>query len=367
MSVTAVDRPEAATAALSALSTGSALALDTEFMREKTYFPQLALVQAADARGRVALIDPLDAGMRAPLAAFVGRVDALMHSASEDLVAFRHALGVLPRSLYDTQIAAAFAGLGPGVGYQALVKTLLGVELAKAETRSDWLRRPLSAQQLEYAADDVRHLHAAVAALDERLELRGHRERALAEMSRMLENAREDRDDPQPHLAMRPAAQFDRPSQARLRRLLRWRDRAAREKDLPKRWLLDNDVALTLARRPPTSAQALAALLEGARAAKRMQNEIADLLAAPMDADEAAMPLATDTERADRARLKALQAIVAEQATALDLPDGLLCARRHLESLLVDGTWPVALEGWRRDVLEAPMRRVLSSAACAGG
>lgn len=359
MSATAVDRPDAAAAALASLSAGAPVALDTEFMRERTYFPQLALVQAADAEGRIVLVDPLDPAVPAALATFVGAADALMHSASEDLVAFRHALGVLPRSLYDTQIAAAFAGLGPGVGYQSLVKTLLGVELPKAETRSDWLRRPLSAQQLEYAADDVRHLHAAVAALDEKLALRGHRERALADMDRMLENAREDRDEPQPHLAMRPAAQFDRLSQARLRRLLRWRDRVAREKDLPKRWLLDNEVALTLARRPPTTPQALAAVLEGARSAKRLQDQIADLLAAPMDDDEAAMPLATDNERADRARLKALQALVAERAAALDLPEGLVCARKHLEAFLVDGKWPSALDGWRRDVLEAPMREAL--------
>lgn len=359
MSATAVDRPDAAAAALASLSAGAPVALDTEFMRERTYFPQLALVQAADAEGRIVLVDPLDPAVPAVLATFVGAADALMHSASEDLVAFRHALGVLPRSLYDTQIAAAFAGLGPGVGYQSLVKTLLGVELPKAETRSDWLRRPLSAQQLEYAADDVRHLHAAVAALDEKLALRGHRERALADMDRMLENAREDRDEPQPHLAMRPAAQFDRLSQARLRRLLRWRDRVAREKDLPKRWLLDNEVALTLARRPPATPQALAAVLEGARSAKRLQDQIADLLAAPMDDDEAAMPLATDNERADRARLKALQALVAERAAALDLPEGLVCARKHLEAFLVDGKWPSTLDGWRRDVLEAPMREAL--------
>lgn len=359
MSATAVDRPDAATAALASLSAGKPVALDTEFMRERTYFPHLALVQAADAEGRIVLVDPLDDGVRPPLASFVGAVDALMHSASEDLVAFRHALGILPRSLYDTQIAAAFAGLGPGVGYQSLVKTLLGVELPKAETRSDWLRRPLSAQQLEYAADDVRHLHAAVAALDEKLALRGHRERALADMARMLENAREDRDDPQPHLAMRPAAQFDRPSQARLRRLLRWRDRVAREKDLPKRWLLDNEVALTLARRPPATPQALAALLESARSARRLQDQIAELLAAPVDDDEAIMPLASDNERTDRARLKALQAVVAEHAAALDLPEGLVCARKHLEAFLVDGQWPTALDGWRRDVLEAPMRETL--------
>jgi len=354
-----VDRPDDAPVALARLDCTRPLALDTEFMRERTYFPQLALVQCADVGGQVLLIDPLDPGMRGPLASLIAGTDALMHSASEDLVAFRHALGVLPRSLYDTQIAAAFAGLGPGLGYQALVKQLLGVELAKAETRSDWLRRPLSAMQRAYAADDVRHLHAAIEALDERLRRRGHGERAMADMTRMLDNAREDRDDPQPHLALRPAAQFERLAQARLRRLLRWRDATARQKDLPRRWLLDNDLALTLARHPPATAQALDAALAAARSARRLGEEIAALLAAPLNADEAVMPLASDNERADRQRLKALQAVVAECAAALDLPEGLLCARRHLESLLAGGEWPPALDGWRREVLEPPFRRAL--------
>lgn len=359
MSPTLVERPGDVARAFDALDGTRLLALDTEFMRERTYFPQLALVQAADAGSRIALVDPLGEGVPAALAERVATTDALMHSASEDLVAFRHALGVLPRTLYDTQIAAAFAGLGPAAGYQGLVRTLLGIELPKGETRSDWLRRPLSAQQLAYAADDVRHLHACVALLDARLLARGHRERALADMRRMLDAAREDRDDPQPHLAMRPAAQFERMAQARLRRLLRWRDATARKKDLPKRWLLDNELALTLARRPPASAQALAALLESARSARRLADEIATLLAAPLDEDEATMPLAIDSERADRARLKALQAVVAAHAAALDLPEGLLCARKHLESLLADGAWPTALEGWRREVLEAPLRDAL--------
>lgn len=360
MSHPLIDQPDAAQAALAALDRRRPLALDTEFMREKTYFPQLALVQVADADGRLLLLDPAAPAMAPTLAGLVGEASALMHSASEDLVAFRHALGVLPKRLFDTQIAAAFAGLGPGLGYQALVKTLLGVDLAKAETRSDWLRRPLSPQQLDYAADDVRHLHEAVDALLEKLESRGQRERAEADMARMLESARDEREDPNPHLALRPAAALDRPAQARLRNLLRWREAAARRKDLPKRWLIDNDLAITLARRPPGSAQALDALLEDARAARKLRDEIADVLARPLDDEDARMPLAKEPERLDRARLKALQAVVAREAAALDLPEGLLCARRHLESLLADGEWPAGLEGWRRDVLEAPLRQALA-------
>jgi len=344
------------------------IGFDTEFMRVSSYWPKLALIQC-EALGTIDLIDPLALASLDPVGVLLRAPTPvkLMHSASEDLVALAPVAGAPIAGLFDTQIAAAFAGLGPGLGYSALVKTLLGIELAKAETRSDWLKRPLSTQQLAYAADDVRHLHAMVEALDAKLIERGQRERARADMARMLEAAREERDDPQPHLGVRPATQFDRPAQARLRRLLRWRERTARQKDLPKRWLLDNDLALTLARRPPTSAQALDALLESARSARRLRDEIAALLSAPLDDDEKAMPLAIDNERADRARLKALQAVVAERAAALDLPEGLLCARKHLEALLTDGQWPAALEGWRREVLEAPLRRVLDSLACAGG
>lgn len=357
--MTALDSANDAAAQCASLDRGAPLALDTEFMRERTYFPQLALVQATDGSGRILLIDPIAPGMREVLAPLVAGAHALMHSASEDLVAFRHALGVLPKTLFDTQIAAAFAGLGPGLGYQALVQQTLGVSLAKAETRSDWLRRPLSAEQLAYAADDVLHLHAVADALRSRLRDVGRLDWALADMSRMLEIARADREDPQPHLALRPAALLDRPAQARLRRLLLWRERIAQEKDLPKRWLLDNDVAVQLARRPPTSAQALAALLEGSRSAKRLQDAIAEILESPMSDDESSMPLARDGERADKSRLKALQTVIAERAAALQLPEGLLCARRHLEALLSGDEWPAALEGWRREALEVPLRRAL--------
>ena len=358
--MTALDLANDAAAQCASLDRGAPLALDTEFMRERTYFPQLALVQVADRAGCILLIDPVSPGMREVLAPLVQDANALMHSASEDLVAFRHALGVLPKQLFDTQIAAAFAGLGPGLGYQALVHQLLDVTLAKAETRSDWLRRPLSPEQLAYAADDVVHLHAVADALTARLGAANRLEWALADMSRMLETARADREDPQPHLSIRPAALLDRPAQARLRRLLLWRELTAQRKDLPKKWLMDNDVAVQLARRPPSSAQALAALLEGSRSAKRLQDAIAEVLEAPMSDDEATMPLARDGERTDKTRLKAMQAVVAERAVALDLPEGLLCARRHLEALLANPEWPALLEGWRREVLEPPLRRVLS-------
>ncbi|MGH8081995.1 MAG: ATP-binding cassette domain-containing protein, partial [Lysobacter sp.] len=139
------------------------IGLDTEFIRERTYWPQLALVQIAIERDgedepTILLVDPLRPGMAEALAPILADTDILkvVHSPSEDLVAFKHACGIVPKPLFDTQQAAALAGIGGGLGYQKLVEQLTGVALAKGETRSDWMRRPLSPAQLEYAADAER-------------------------------------------------------------------------------------------------------------------------------------------------------------------------------------------------------------------
>ncbi|MBP6797594.1 MAG: ribonuclease D, partial [Luteimonas sp.] len=134
------------------------VALDTEFIRERTYWPQLALVQVAlegdDPRSpTILLLDMLAPGMPGALAPVLSDPSILkvMHSAGEDLIAFRHACGVVPEPLFDTQVAAALCGIGAGVGYQRLVQERLGVAVDKGETRSDWMRRPLSPGQLAYA------------------------------------------------------------------------------------------------------------------------------------------------------------------------------------------------------------------------
>ena len=174
------------------------IGLDTEFIRERTYWPQLALVQIAiDDDGRqtqtILVIDPLVPGMCAALAPMLAddAILKVMHSPSEDLVAFKHACGVVPKPLFDTQQAAALAGIGGGLGYQKLVEQLTGVALEKGETRSDWLRRPLSPSQLEYAADDVRHLFAMHDALDGMLDQLDRREWLAEDAARTIAQCRE--------------------------------------------------------------------------------------------------------------------------------------------------------------------------------
>ncbi len=337
------------------------IGLDTEFIRERTYWPQLALVQMA-VNDEILLIDPLIPGMTDALRPWLEDTAILkvMHSASEDLVAFKCACGALPRPLFDTQIGAALAGIGGGMGYQKLVAEITGTTLPKGETRSDWMRRPLSPAQLEYAADDVEYLFALHDAIDRRLHELGRQAWMQDDAQRLLAGVDNDEGERWPHLSMRAAQFLDTDAQRRLLRLLRWRDQQARQSDKPRSWILDNELAATLARTPPTDHDALLRLFERfPKAPRKLSQAVWQTLQTPLpDEDQAPQPLpATD---ANKAALKRLQDAVARHGSELGLPDGLLASRKHLEALLQNGDWPAPLAGWRRQQLEPLLRPLLA-------
>src|SRR5690606_18396046 len=188
------------------------IGLDTEFIRERTYWPKLALVQIAlerDGEREILLVDSLPPGINEALASILSDTAILkiMQSPSEDLVAFKHACDALPRPLFDTQLAAALAGIGGGMGYQKLVESITGVALPKGETRSDWLKRPLSPSQLEYAADVVRHRFELHDVLQSMLEKSGRNACLTSDAEGTLANAETDSLERWPHLSLR-GAQF---------------------------------------------------------------------------------------------------------------------------------------------------------------
>jgi ribonuclease D len=285
----------------------------------------------------------------------------VMHSPSEDLVAFKHACDVVPKPLFDTQQAAALAGIGAGVGYQKLVEQLTGVTLAKGETRSDWLRRPLSPSQLDYAADDVRHLDAMHDVLDGMLAQLNRREWLFEDAIRTVANAENEGPERWPHLSMRSAQFLDADMQRRLVRLLRWRDAYARENDRPRGWILDNELAVAIARTPPADREGLQAQLDAhPKAPRKLGDAIWRALSTPLP-DEANAPDASVGETRDKQRLKKLQDAVSKRSSELGLPDGVLASRRWLQALLDDGQWPSALAGWRREALEPSLAPLLAA------
>ncbi|MCD7098707.1 ribonuclease D [Stenotrophomonas sp. MMGLT7] len=340
------------------------IGLDTEFIRERTYWPQLALVQMA-VGDEILLIDPLIPGMADALRPWLTDegIVKVMHSASEDLVAFKCTCGALPRPLFDTQIAAALAGIAGGMSYQKLVMEITGVHLEKGETRSDWMRRPLSPAQLKYAADDVVHLFELHDELSRRLAALGRLEWLQEDCERLVAGVDNDEGERWPHLGMRAGQYMEPDAQRRLLRLLRWRDQQARHSDRPRSWILDNELAAQLARTPPADPDALLRLFDRfPKAPRKLADAVWKALQTPL-ADEADAPLALPASDENKAALKRLQQTVSQCSHDLELPDGLLASRRHLEAMLESGRWPPALGQWRRELLEPKLQPLLAPVA----
>lgn len=366
LSETAADwiaHPDALQAWLAALPADAAVGLDTEFMRRNTFYPQLALLQLGW-NGRYALIDPLafDIGDALQPRLGTGPAITIMHSASEDLETLAPLLPDGPQVLFDTQIAAAFVGMGLGISYRALVAELVGVELDKGETRSDWLQRPLTASQYSYAALDVVYLKTIHEQLAERLQQRDRSAWHAEDCERLKRRASHRDGDPQPQRALRGAAEWPAEQQALLRRLLLWRDRSARRLDVPRPWLLDDTLALSLAQQPPANLGDLEQRSRGQRALRSAQrNELFEQLAPAVSAEEiaATASIPAHPQGAAKKALGDMKQLVDTLAGELDLPPGLLCPRKVLEEYVVTAEWPDFLEGWRREVLHDRLPELL--------
>ncbi|HEX4881804.1 MAG TPA: ribonuclease D [Porticoccaceae bacterium] len=342
------------------------LALDTEFMRTDTFFPRLALVQVA-AREQVWLIDPLAVADLAPLAAMLvdPGVVKVLHSCSEDLEVFQHALGCRPAPLYDTQVAAALTGHGFSLGYGALVQRLLGIELDKQETRSDWLQRPLSAAQLAYAAADVHYLLPSYRQLADAAERQGKNAWMAEEMERVLAQAAAVTPSCEQYRRVKGAGRLKRIELAALRELAAWRDERARASNRPRGHIVNDAELLVLAAARPRDRGALAALAE---LRPRVIREFGDAL---LDAVAATAALAPEDypelldqgppERAARELIRACRDWLAERAAALGVAPEMLARRADLEALARawlagEARLPPALAGgWRQAVIGAEL------------
>lgn len=238
-----------------------AVAVDTEFFWERTFYPILGLVQLATGDGACWLIDTVrlrDIRALGPVLA-APSVTKVLHDAPQDLGILARATGALPRTVFDTRLAAGFAGYGATCSLQALLREALGIDLSKAETRSDWLRRPLSANQLRYAADDVLHLIALREALLARCASDTVRGWLKQDLERLDDpSAYQERDPRLMYLRVKGGARLDARQLALLRELAAWREQEARQRDWPRGHVLSDDLLVALALRPPADRAALA-------------------------------------------------------------------------------------------------------------
>lgn len=338
----------------------SPLALDTEFLRERTYRPQLCLVQLAHA-GAHACIDPIAIHELQPLATLLDNPQRIkvLHAAGQDLEVLHQRLGVLPAPLFDTQIAAALCGMGDQIGYAALVEKLFAVQLDKAHSRTDWSRRPLSAEQLEYALDDVRYLPEAHAILTERLQVLGRLAWMEEDCAAQLDPARWTPDPMEAWRRLKGWQRLPSPAFPRLRQLAAWRERRAQSLDRPRRWVMDDETLAQLATRPPAN---IHALLHGNTLPPGLRSAADEIMAAlelaKLD-DTTAPPVWTPMRGEERERFDRLTQTVDALAHELELTPSLLISRGELERLAREQTSIDHLGGWRGELLVEPLGRRL--------
>ena len=246
-----VDTVEGFEAVLGALRDEPAYAVDTEFHRERTYYPKLALLQIAWSDG-LALIDPLAVDI-APLAEILdGPGVAVLHACDQDLEVLDLACGTIPSRLFDTQIAAGFVGMSmPSLS--SLYERVLGIRVGKGDRLTDWLARPLNDNQLRYAAGDVEHLLAVYHHEVADLEARGRLSWALDECEGARGHARGARDPEQAWRRVKEIRQLRGPARRVAQSVAAWRERRAAEIDQPVRFVLPDLAIVGIAQRQPKS------------------------------------------------------------------------------------------------------------------
>jgi ribonuclease D len=348
------------------LGDAPAVALDTEFHRERTYFPKLALVQLSYEPDQLVLIDPLAVDL-APMAKVLeSDTTVVIHAASQDLEVLRLATGTVPRNLFDTQIAAGFLGYS-NPSLAVLHTGLLDIALNKSDRLTDWLVRPLPARVLDYAADDVRYLLTIHERLVAELAANERLEWALSECDIERDRGAETRDPDEAWRRVKGAGRLRGRAAAVARTVAAWRERRAAEIDIPIRHVLGDLALVSIAQRPPHDVAALGKV-RGLDSRALKGDAAAGLLEA-VAAGEAAEPPAREPRSSKRsdANLGPAVALVSswltQYAHELRIDTQLLATRKDIEHFVEHSGRGRLADGWRRDLVGRPMQDLLDGNA----
>ena len=331
------------------------LALDTEFLREKTYYPKLCLVQVATP-DTVACIDPLVLDDMTPLldVIFDSRITKVMHAARQDMEILYHLRGAVPAPVFDTQIAALLLGLPDQVGYGNLVQELLGVRLHKLHSRTDWSQRPLDEAQLHYAADDVIYLAQAYQLMQEKLQESGRLDWLADDLQSLSDPALYAAHPENAWLRVKGANKLSGAALSTLQALAGWREEKAQTLDRPRGWLLRDDVLLDIARHRPGTPAALGKIRGlHENTVRKHGDELLALVEQAAGNKPVPFPARKLRQRltpAQDAAVDVMQAVVRLVGEENGINPAVLANRNQLEQLLLGNRDVPILQGWRRQL-----------------
>ncbi len=343
-----VDRPETLTSALGGYER---LGVDTEFMREKTYFAELCLVQVATP-DEIYCIDPLDDGNHAEFWASLLAQPWVAHSARQDIEVIWQTARAMPTEIFDTQVAAGLLGYPAQMGYAGLVEELFDVKMDKSHTRADWTRRPLRESWLQYAAEDVEYLLAMHDILGTRLEKAGRLDWAKEDSHFLLDPDLYEIDEHQAVNRLKGARNLRGRRRAAAARLAAWREAEAIRRNRPRQWIARDTVLLDIAHRLPESPGELAAIDDmPPKLVSRAGKALLQAVAASANDENDYRPPRPPNER-QKALLKDMQSKVTRRAEELGLAAETVASRKELSAIIISGSRQSrVLQGWRSKII----------------
>jgi ribonuclease D len=342
------------------------IGLDTEFVWERTYYPQLGVVQISIDNERCYLVDTVALNDFGPLADILMDPDVvkILHDAPQDLTILKRLTGSSPKNVFDTRVGAGFIGLRASLSLQDLTKYVLNLSLEKTETRTDWLKRPLSDKQVDYALDDVRYLPEIRERIIEKATKNGRLEWMSQELSLLDDpSGYEPRDPEEQYTRVKGVGRVNDRDMGSLQALTAWRERAAEELDLPRRHVVSDELLVAVSKARPSSISKL-------RQIRSIQSTVVDrhghaLLKALKEGGErklTPLPKPNQSTPKDDVRVEFGLAFVRGRAIDEGVDPALIGSRNDVRDAVLNGSSNGSvrlMSGWRKEFVGDDLQRVL--------
>ncbi len=346
------------------ISKASWVAIDTEFLREKTYFAKLCLVQI-EAEGHRACIDPLNIEDMTAFSEMLHNpnIVKVLHAAHQDLEILLQLTGKVPAPIFDTQVAASVLGIGDQMGYARLVEDMLGVSLAKTQSRTDWTKRPLKPAQLEYAIDDVRYLAQIYPKMLDQLETRKRLQWLEKDFARATNPNTYAINAYERWMKVRGNQILKRPQLSILRELAAWREERAEQSDRPRKWILSDEILLDLARQQPSNSKDIGEIrgINPDRTNKHHETwlELIKKGQSTPESEWPELPRSKKPSATQNALIDLLMLVIQIQAKEHNITPTVIATRKQIASMVQAGKSELS-DDWRGALVNDEIARVIS-------